>query len=308
MTFKERLRQIEIAEQQASSEPEKQPPEEPAEQGPVPYTEEGTYVHCSECGHNTFREEHDAIMCTNCCHGPFCNYCWQVHVREFHPMLVDSYNDAKRGIRRKARFLNHYLIRTVVKPAGFLLGLAALLAAAYFAYTERGAVREPDSIPAAAEAATGSTVQTPALQVRDSVRPGMDSIKPVSNSTGKLAEQATGISPESQGKSTGLTPVVPAGDPLRLELIALTSPVSRSSTANLTIQSAPGATCTIQVRYRSGPSKAKGLEPGVADESGRVTWKWLVARYTTLGDWPIDIGCELKNASARLSATMTVQE
>lgn len=105
-----------------------------AEPPPPSYIEEGAPVHCSECGNNTFREQHNAIMCSNCGHGPFCNYCWKVHIRDFHPLLAQPYEDATRGIRRKARFLNHYLIRTVVKPAGLVLGATALFTAAYFAY------------------------------------------------------------------------------------------------------------------------------------------------------------------------------
>ena len=79
---------------------------------------------------------------------------------------------------------------------------------------------------------------------------------------------------------------------LSISVISLSSPVSPSADATIQIQTTPGANCSITVRYKSGPSKAKGLYPQTADSKGRVTWRWRVGSNTTPGRWPIIVTCE----------------
>jgi len=86
----------------------------------------------------------------------------------------------------------------------------------------------------------------------------------------------------------------PAPAPEPAEGLAVLSPpgsVNRGSIATVTIQAPPGATCSITVRYKSGPSKAKGLEPRQVGPDGRLTWSWTVGTNTTPGDWPVSIRC-----------------
>ncbi len=78
---------------------------------------------------------------------------------------------------------------------------------------------------------------------------------------------------------------------LTVALISLSSPAPPGSEAIIQVQTAPGAACSIEVRYRSGPSKARGLEPKVADQRGAVTWQWQVGSKTTRGRWPIVVTC-----------------
>jgi len=77
--------------------------------------------------------------------------------------------------------------------------------------------------------------------------------------------------------------------PLSLSAVSLTSPTARGSLASLTIQTAPGAPCTITVIYKSGPSSASGLGPQTADDDGNVTWQWKVGSGTTPGTWKITV-------------------
>ena len=81
----------------------------------------------------------------------------------------------------------------------------------------------------------------------------------------------------------------PAPQPssLTLDIVSVTSPVSRGSNATLAAKTAPGADCTITVYYASGPSSAAGLEPKAADGAGNVSWTWSVGPRTTLGEWRI---------------------
>jgi hypothetical protein len=76
-----------------------------------------------------------------------------------------------------------------------------------------------------------------------------------------------------------------------VKFIAVSSPVPRGGTATLTIQTLASTPCVITVFYRSGPSKASGLVPKVADSRGRITWTWKVGTRTTPGRWPIRVEC-----------------
>ncbi|HEV2055928.1 MAG TPA: hypothetical protein VGV06_12250 [Methylomirabilota bacterium] len=79
---------------------------------------------------------------------------------------------------------------------------------------------------------------------------------------------------------------------LPVSLVQLSSPVERFTDASITVKTAPAASCAITVLYKSGPSRAKGLDPKLADHSGFVTWRWRVGSKTTPGQWPVVVTCE----------------
>ncbi len=79
--------------------------------------------------------------------------------------------------------------------------------------------------------------------------------------------------------------------PGALEILSVTSPVSKGANATLTAQTSPNASCTITVYYKSGASSAAGLVPKAADASGRVFWTWKVGSRTTSGTWRIAVTC-----------------
>ncbi len=72
-----------------------------------------------------------------------------------------------------------------------------------------------------------------------------------------------------------------------INIVSLTSPISRGSQASITINTAPNVRCTITVHYKSGPSKAQGLDPKNSDGNGNCTWSWKVGTRTTPGDWRV---------------------
>jgi hypothetical protein len=78
---------------------------------------------------------------------------------------------------------------------------------------------------------------------------------------------------------------------LQITLVKVSSPVRPGDDATITVQTAPKASCIISVRYKSGPSRARGLGPQEADAQGRVTWTWRVGSRTTPGRWPITVTC-----------------
>jgi hypothetical protein len=84
--------------------------------------------------------------------------------------------------------------------------------------------------------------------------------------------------------------VLPSSALASVRLVGVTSPASPGSYATLTAAVAPGATCTIVVHYKSGPSQAQGLY-AKRSSSGRVRWTWMVGTRTTPGRWPITVSC-----------------
>jgi hypothetical protein len=73
-------------------------------------------------------------------------------------------------------------------------------------------------------------------------------------------------------------------------LVGVTSPAKRNAYAALIAHVVPARRCTIAVLYKSGPSRAEGLNPK-RPIHGYVTWKWKVGGNTTLGRWPIAVNC-----------------
>jgi hypothetical protein len=71
------------------------------------------------------------------------------------------------------------------------------------------------------------------------------------------------------------------------ELVSLTSPVQRGAKARIAVRTAAGASCSIKVYYKSGPSTAKGLGPITAGTDGICAWSWTVGTNTTPGTWRI---------------------
>jgi beta-lactamase superfamily II metal-dependent hydrolase len=76
-----------------------------------------------------------------------------------------------------------------------------------------------------------------------------------------------------------------------LEIVSVTSPINAGANATLKAQTAPNASCSIAVNYKSGPSSAQGLGPKTANGSGIVSWTWKVGPRTTPGSWRIDVTC-----------------
>lgn len=94
---------------------------------------------------------------------------------------------------------------------------------------------------------------------------------------------------------------------LFLDLVSVTSPVLKGDNASLTAQTAAGVQCQITVYYKSGASKAKGLEPKNADDSGNVTWTWKVGSATTSGNWRIVVAASKDGQEISKEVYFTVQ-
>jgi hypothetical protein len=93
-------------------------------------------------------------------------------------------------------------------------------------------------------------------------------------------------------------------EPSHLRIVSVTSPVRAGSSARLVAEVSPPQTCSITVRYSSGISNARGLDP-VRSTHGQVSWSWVVASDTTPGRWPISVTC---GSAGTRRAMLVVQE
>lgn len=112
--------------------------------------------------------------------------------------------------------------------------------------------------------------------------------------------------PAPTSKPTSKPTPKPASGTLKVKVTNLTSPVSAGEDATVRIRTRAGASCSIVVRYKSGPSKAQGLGPLKVDGYGAGSWTWLVGSRTTHGSWPITITCVSARKSASAHATLVV--
>lgn len=101
-------------------------------------------------------------------------------------------------------------------------------------------------------------------------------------------------------------PAQSAANQLSLQIISVTSPVLAGSRATIVIQTLPNAECGITVNYKSGPSKANGLNTKIADSTGRVSWTWTVGSKTTPGTWQIVVESSCNGKTATQSTYFTV--
>jgi competence protein ComEC len=96
-------------------------------------------------------------------------------------------------------------------------------------------------------------------------------------------------------QATPIPPTIAAALPMPLpgglEIVSLTSPISKGAIASLKAKTSPNAQCSITVYYKSGPSSASGLGSKTADGSGMVSWSWKVGIKTTPGTWSISVTC-----------------
>ena len=65
--------------------------------------------------------------------------------------------------------------------------------------------------------------------------------------------------------------------------------IARNKKATVEITGRPNTEYSIKVHYKSGPSKASGLEAKVSDANGYVTWTWRVGSNTAPGTYRIEI-------------------
>ena len=132
---------------------------------------------------------------------------------------------------------------------------------------------------------------------------GLDAPTPEPSATDGSSPEPTATpepspTPEPTPAPTPARAATPKPVTFALAFTSLTSPVSPNQYATASVKTVPGASCTIVVEYKSGPSSAAGLGPRTADSSGVASWTWKVGGRTTPGSWPVTVTCSEGAGSA----------
>ena len=88
-----------------------------------------------------------------------------------------------------------------------------------------------------------------------------------------------------------------------INLVGLTSPISRGSDVTVSIKGLPNITYDIDVIYSSGESKASGLEDKTSDSEGNVSWTFKVSSNVKPGTYEVKITDGEDSASYSLEVT-----
>ena len=88
-----------------------------------------------------------------------------------------------------------------------------------------------------------------------------------------------------------------------INLVSLTSPISRGSDVTVSIKGLPNTTYDIDVIYSSGESKASGLEDKTSDSEGDVSWTFKVSSNVKPGTYEVKISDGENSASYSLEVT-----
>ena len=88
-----------------------------------------------------------------------------------------------------------------------------------------------------------------------------------------------------------------------INLVGLTSPISRGSDVTVSIKGLPNITYDIDVIYSSGESKASGLEDKTSDSEGNVSWTFKVSSNVKPGTYEVKITDGENSASYSLEVT-----
>lgn len=99
-----------------------------------------------------------------------------------------------------------------------------------------------------------------------------------------------------------------ASERLPLQIVDISpKPLRPGLKATVLVKTAPGASVSIDVKYKSGSSKAKHLVAAAADAEGYISWTWHVSGNTTPGLWELTVS-ETADANHKVSMHFLVEK
>ena len=120
---------------------------------------------------------------------------------------------------------------------------------------------------------------------------------------GNIVCDSDGVDVTCSGDKDSSSDSSPRTTSSNINLVSLTSPISRGSDVTVSIKGLPNTTYDIDVIYSSGESKASGLEDKTSDSEGNVSWTFKVSSNVKPGTYEVKITDGSSNASYSLEVT-----
>jgi hypothetical protein len=128
----------------------------------------------------------------------------------------------------------------------------------------------------------------------------LDAVYVCMTAAGTLARPLLGVGGIA---AVPVSPSIPLPFVATLQVISITDPVGRGTSAAVTVQTTPYELCDIQYNAPTGsPPTTNGLTAHPADASGRVSWIWTIPAYSARGTATVMITC----GGQSLTRTMNV--
>ena len=120
---------------------------------------------------------------------------------------------------------------------------------------------------------------------------------------GNIVCDSDGVDVTCKGDKDSSSNSSPRTTSSNINLVSLTSPISRGSDVTVSINGIPNTTYDIDVIYSSGESKASGLEDKTSDSEGNVSWTFKVSSNVKPGTYEVKITDGKDSASYSLEVT-----
>ena len=120
---------------------------------------------------------------------------------------------------------------------------------------------------------------------------------------GNIVCDSDGVDVTCSGDKDSSSDSSPRTTSSNINLVSLTSPISRGSDVTVSIKGLPNTTYDIDVIYSSGESKASGLEDKTSDSEGNVSWTFKVSSNVKPGTYEVKISDGEDSASYSLEVT-----
>lgn len=140
---------------------------------------------------------------------------------------------------------------------------------------------ESSSSPTSSKANTSSSISSSKTESSSSSTSSEANTPSSSSSSKPTTGSQSNSSIASSSKST--EEVVGNG----LQVVSYPERIRRNEVGTVVIQGKPNTVYSISVYYKSGASKAEGLETKTSDANGRVSWSWKVGPKTSEGTFKI---------------------
>ena len=248
--------------------------------GEDPHRTDDDKLRCINCFQPLPEVRHSPVYCEACGVGPLCEDCYWAHYDEAHP----------EGEQQPAA------ASPAARPAAAPLASAAARPNAELReapWRQRRLRRR---------AAWGAGLGLTAVVAAGAVWWTLGTAGPPSAGSGAAAAIGAAAG-EDPGEPIAVD--APAGE-LGVRILDFTRETAQGGDASLSVATTPGASCSIEVRYKSGPSQSRDLEPKTAGLDGRVAWSWRINARTAAGEWPVTVRCADGDAEGAATTSLTV--